>query len=362
MFFFSKSLFSRNVALKWTSSSTSRIWSARCTATGRSRSPPMDTPSTRLSATKSPSLTWKSPYFSITPKYFIFQQCLPNPHIRVAVQHRHDLRQLERHSFRRRKWRWEFQMNSGQISLPEFSAGDVLYVNLHSENLLHKFRANRTIRALQFSPDDQMLAICRDFDLQIHKLNQMKVHRKLFWSVILFHFHGSDESRIFSAPCTVLCSCTWHTICRRKHWTASTGPSTDGEWIEWRVYGRSCLVIDIVNICIWIWYAHLTSALDLVECFSQAGRISLVHFPLAVLDSHFCILSATDLPKIMYVWPVTAIFEPTCICLPELDLWWALYSIEWSSDWSFWLGYLHCKGIFNVMNRSPSALLMKGKI
>ena len=71
-------------------------------------------------------------------------------------------------------------MNSDQISLPEFSAGDVLYVNLHSENLLHKFRANRTIRALQFSPDDQMLAICRDFDLQIHKLNQMKVNRKLF--------------------------------------------------------------------------------------------------------------------------------------------------------------------------------------
>ncbi|PAV91924.1 hypothetical protein WR25_06225 [Diploscapter pachys] len=60
-------------------------------------------------------------------------------------------------------------------------AGDVLYVNLHSENLLHKFRANRTIRALQFSPDDQMLAICRDFDLQIHKLNQMKcsVYRPL---------------------------------------------------------------------------------------------------------------------------------------------------------------------------------------
>ncbi|CAB3401985.1 unnamed protein product [Caenorhabditis bovis] len=48
--------------------------------------------------------------------------------------------------------------------------GDVYYINMITNTVLHKFRASRIIKCLQFSPDATQLAICRDNDLQIHKL------------------------------------------------------------------------------------------------------------------------------------------------------------------------------------------------
>lgn len=53
--------------------------------------------------------------------------------------------------------------------------GHVLYINTSTETVIFKFRANRTVKAVQFSPDGNFIAICRDMDLQIQEIGKQSV-------------------------------------------------------------------------------------------------------------------------------------------------------------------------------------------
>ncbi|KJH52858.1 WD domain, G-beta repeat protein, partial [Dictyocaulus viviparus] len=62
--------------------------------------------------------------------------------------------------------------NTGSHMIVSNEGGHVLYINASSETVIFKFRANRTVRALQFSPDGNFIAICRDMDLQIQEIGR----------------------------------------------------------------------------------------------------------------------------------------------------------------------------------------------
>ncbi|CAI4230503.1 unnamed protein product [Auanema sp. JU1783] len=52
--------------------------------------------------------------------------------------------------------------------------GEVYFINLLSDIILHTFHAHRTIKAMDFSPNGRLIAICRDNDLQIHEILRME--------------------------------------------------------------------------------------------------------------------------------------------------------------------------------------------
>ncbi|KAK5970021.1 hypothetical protein GCK32_019334 [Trichostrongylus colubriformis] len=53
--------------------------------------------------------------------------------------------------------------------------GHVFYINTSAETVILKFRANRTVPAVQFSPDGKSAAICRDMDLQIQEVGKQSI-------------------------------------------------------------------------------------------------------------------------------------------------------------------------------------------
>lgn len=57
---------------------------------------------------------------------------------------------------------------SGRHLLASDERGDVHFVHLESEVKAHTFRANKTVGAVQWSPDSRRIAICREDSLQIH--------------------------------------------------------------------------------------------------------------------------------------------------------------------------------------------------
>ncbi|KAK6018898.1 WD domain, G-beta repeat protein [Ostertagia ostertagi] len=64
-------------------------------------------------------------------------------------------------------------MNStGSHMIVSNEGGHVLYINMSTETVIFKFRANRTVRSVQFSPDGKFIAICRDMDLQIQEIGK----------------------------------------------------------------------------------------------------------------------------------------------------------------------------------------------
>ncbi|PIO53441.1 hypothetical protein TELCIR_25224 [Teladorsagia circumcincta] len=62
--------------------------------------------------------------------------------------------------------------STGSHMIVSNEGGHVLYINMSTETVIFKFRANRTVRAVQFSPDGKFIAICRDMDLQIQEIGK----------------------------------------------------------------------------------------------------------------------------------------------------------------------------------------------
>uniref|UniRef100_A0A0K0CTN5 WD_REPEATS_REGION domain-containing protein n=1 Tax=Angiostrongylus cantonensis TaxID=6313 RepID=A0A0K0CTN5_ANGCA len=62
--------------------------------------------------------------------------------------------------------------NTGSHMIVSNEGGHVLYINISTETVIFKFRANRSVRAVQFSPDGNFIAICRDMDLQIQEIGK----------------------------------------------------------------------------------------------------------------------------------------------------------------------------------------------
>lgn len=62
--------------------------------------------------------------------------------------------------------------NTGSHMIVSNEGGHVLYINTSTEAVIFKFRANKIVRAVQFSPDGNFIAICRDMDLQIQEIGK----------------------------------------------------------------------------------------------------------------------------------------------------------------------------------------------
>ncbi|KAK6739639.1 hypothetical protein RB195_008250 [Necator americanus] len=60
--------------------------------------------------------------------------------------------------------------NTGSHMVVSNEGGHVLYINTNTETVIFKFRANREVRAVKFSPDGNFIAICRGVDLQIQEI------------------------------------------------------------------------------------------------------------------------------------------------------------------------------------------------
>ncbi|GMS88534.1 hypothetical protein PENTCL1PPCAC_10709 [Pristionchus entomophagus] len=60
--------------------------------------------------------------------------------------------------------------NSGSHLLIANEKGEILYVNMVTEAIVFRFRAKRSIKGIQFSPDCKSVAITRGEDLQIHEI------------------------------------------------------------------------------------------------------------------------------------------------------------------------------------------------
>ncbi|VDO26263.1 unnamed protein product [Haemonchus placei] len=83
-------------------------------------------------------------------------------------------------------------MNStGSHMIVSNEGGHVLYINTSTETVIFKFRANRTVRAVQFSPDGKFIAICRDMDLQIQEIGKQSMS-------MYYPFHLSKTYKLSS--------------------------------------------------------------------------------------------------------------------------------------------------------------------
>ncbi|GMR41676.1 hypothetical protein PMAYCL1PPCAC_11871 [Pristionchus mayeri] len=60
--------------------------------------------------------------------------------------------------------------NSGSHLLVANEKGEILYVNMITEAIVFRFRANRSVKSIQFSPDCKSVAMTRGEDLQIHQI------------------------------------------------------------------------------------------------------------------------------------------------------------------------------------------------
>ncbi|VDL84841.1 unnamed protein product [Nippostrongylus brasiliensis] len=81
--------------------------------------------------------------------------------------------------------------STGSHMLVSNEGGHVLYINMSTETVIFKFRANRTVRALQFSPDRNFIAICRDMDLQIQEIGKQSAS-------VYYPFHLSKTYKLSS--------------------------------------------------------------------------------------------------------------------------------------------------------------------
>ncbi|GMT18851.1 hypothetical protein PFISCL1PPCAC_10148, partial [Pristionchus fissidentatus] len=59
---------------------------------------------------------------------------------------------------------------SGSHLLVANEKGEILYVNMITESIVFRFRAKRSIKGIQFSPDSKSVALTRGEDLQIHQI------------------------------------------------------------------------------------------------------------------------------------------------------------------------------------------------
>ncbi|KAF8356521.1 hypothetical protein PRIPAC_91516 [Pristionchus pacificus] len=60
--------------------------------------------------------------------------------------------------------------NTGSHLLVANEKGEILYVNMLTESIIFRFRAKRSVKGIQFSPDCKSVALTRGEDLQIHEI------------------------------------------------------------------------------------------------------------------------------------------------------------------------------------------------